>query len=168
VLLAVLGGAAGMIIAFWGRSALWSFRPPFLANASIDLSFEPRVLLFTAGISLLTGVLFGLAPAIRVSRTNLSETLKAGGRTGAASVSSNRIRSLLVMSEIGLATVALIGAGLFVRSMQAAQRMDLGFDSAHIGFINLNRASSATTRRAVSSSTWTRWRKRGRSPESRP
>ena len=52
--------------------------------------------------------------------------LKAGGRTGAASVSSNRIRSLLVMSEIGLATVALIGAGLFVRSMQAAQRMDLG------------------------------------------
>ena len=138
VLLAALGGAAGMLVALWGRSALWSFRPPFLANASIDLSFEPRVLLFTAGISVLTGVLFGLAPAIRVSRTNLNEMLKAGGRTGAASVSSNRIRSLLVMSEIGLATVALIGAGLFVRSMQAAQRMDLGFDSAHVGFIALN------------------------------
>jgi putative ABC transport system permease protein len=138
VLLSVLGGAAGMLVALWGRSALWSFRPPFLANASIDLSFEPRVLLFTAGVSLLTGVLFGLAPAIRVSRTNLNDTLKAGGRTGAASASSNRIRSLLVMSEIGLATVALIGAGLFVRSMQAAQRIDLGFDSAHIGFIALN------------------------------
>jgi predicted permease len=138
VLLAVLGGAAGLLVALWGRSALWSFRPPFLANASIDLSFEPRVLLFTAGISLLTGILFGLAPAIRVSRTNLNEVLKAGGRTGAASASSNRIRSVLVMSEIGLATVALIGAGLFVRSMQAAQRMDLGFDSAHIGFIALN------------------------------
>ena len=138
VLLAVLAGAAGMLVALWGRSALWAFRPPFLANASIDLSFEPRVLLFTAGVSLLTGVLFGLAPAIRVSRTNLNDTLKAGGRTGAASASSNRIRSLLVMSEIGLATVALIGAGLFVRSMQAAQRMDLGFDSAHIGFIALN------------------------------
>jgi predicted permease len=138
VLLAALGGAAGMIVALWGRSALWSFRPPFLGNATIDLSFEPRVLLFTAGVSLLTGVLFGLVPAIRVSRTNLNETLKAGGRSGAASVASNRIRGLLVMSEIGLATVALIGAGLFVRSMQAAQRADLGFDSAHIGFVALN------------------------------
>ena len=75
-----------MLVALWGRSALWSFRPPFLADASIDLSFEPRVLLFTAGISVLTGVLFGLAPAIRVSRTNLNDMLKAGGRTGAASV----------------------------------------------------------------------------------
>ena len=138
VLLALVGGTMGMLVAYWGRSALWSFRPPFLGDASIDLSFEPRVLLFTAGISMLTGVVFGLAPAIRVSRTNLNDMLKAGGRTGAASVSSSRIRSLLVMSEIGLATVALIGAGLFVRSMQAAQRMDLGFDSPHIGFIGLN------------------------------
>jgi predicted permease len=138
VLLAVLGGAAGMVVAYWGRSALWSYRPPFLGNASIDLSFEPRVLLFTAGMSVLTGVLFGLVPAIHVSRANLNDTLKAGGRTGASSVGSNRIRSALVMSEIGLATVALIGAGLFVRSMQAAQRMDLGFDSQHIGFIALN------------------------------
>ena len=138
VLLASLGGAAGLIVALWGRTALWSFRPPFLGNASIDLSFEPRVLLFTAGVSLLTGVLFGLAPAINVSRANLNEVLKAGGRTGAASAGSNRVRSLLVVAEIGLATVALIGAGLFVRSMQAAQRMDLGFDSTHIGFVALN------------------------------
>ena len=138
VLLASLGGAAGMIVAYWGRTALWSFRPPFLNTASIDLSFEPRVLLFTAGMSVLTGVLFGLAPAVRVARANLNDVLKAGGRTGAASVSSNRLRSLLVMAEIGLATVALIGAGLFVRSMQAAQRTDLGFDSVHIGFIALN------------------------------
>jgi predicted permease len=138
VLLAVLGGAAGMIVAYWGRTALWSFRPPFLGNASIDLSFEPRVLLFTAAMSVLTGLLFGLAPAIRVARTNLNDTLKAGGRTGASSGGSSRIRSALVISEIGLATVALIGAGLFVRSMQAAQQMNLGFDSAHIGFIALN------------------------------
>jgi predicted permease len=138
VLLAIIGGVLGLLVAYWGRSALWSFRPPFLGNASIDLSFEPRVLLFTGGISLLTGVLFGLAPAIRVSRTNVNDMLKAGGRTGAPSIGSHRIRSLLVVSEIGLATVALIGAGLFVRSMQAAQQMDLGFDSAHIGFIGLN------------------------------
>jgi predicted permease len=138
VLLSILGGAAGLIVAAWGRSALWSFRPPFLGNAAIDLSFEPRVLLFTAGLSVLTGLLFGLAPAIRVSYANLNEVLKAGGRTGASSIGSNRLRSALVMSEIALATVALIGAGLFVRSMQAAQRMDLGFDAAHIGLVGLN------------------------------
>jgi putative ABC transport system permease protein len=138
VLLSLVGGTLGLLVAYWGRSALWSFRPPFLGNASIDLSFEPRVLLFTAGVSVLTGVLFGLTPAIRVSSTNLNEMLKSGGRTGAANVGTNRIRSLLVISEIGLATVALIGAGLFVRSMQAAQKMDLAFDSAHIGFLALS------------------------------
>jgi len=138
LLLSLVGGAMGLLVAYWGRSALWSFRPPFLGNASIDLSFEPRVLLFTAGVSVLTGVLFGLTPAIRLSSTNVNEMLKAGGRTGAGNVGTNRTRSLLVISEIGLATVALIGAGLFVRSMQAAQKMDLGFDSAHVGFIALN------------------------------
>jgi len=136
VLLATGGGAAGLLVAHWGRTALWSFRPPFLATASIDLTFDPRVLLFTAGISVLTGVLFGLAPAIHVSRANLGETLKTGGRSGSAT--TNRTRSVLVVSEIGLATVALIGAGLFVRSMQAAQQLDLGFDSTHIGFVFLN------------------------------
>jgi predicted permease len=138
VLLAILGGAAGMIVAYWGRTALWSFRPPFLGNASIDLSFEPRVLLFTASMSILTGLLFGLAPAIRASHINLNEMLKAGGRSGSSSGASSRLRSLLVMSEIGLATVALIGAGLFVRSMQAVEHLDLGFDSAHIGLFFLN------------------------------
>jgi predicted permease len=138
VMLALAGGAAGLVVAYWGRTALWSFRPPFLANASIDLSFEPRVLAFTAVISLLTGLLFGIAPAVRVSSANLSDMLKAGGRSGGASLGTNRARSLLVVSEIGLATVALIGAGLFVRSMQAAQQMDLGFDAAHLAFIGLN------------------------------
>ena len=137
VLLSLLGGALGVVVAYWGRSALWSFRPPFLGNA-IDLSFEPRVMLFTAGMSVLTGILFGLTPALRVSSANLNDVLKSGGRSGAANTGTNRIRSLLVVSEIGLATVALIGAGLFVRSMQAVQQMDLGFDSAHIGFIALN------------------------------
>jgi putative ABC transport system permease protein len=138
VLLAAAGGVLGLVVAYWGRTALWSFRPPFLNNASIDLSFEPRVLAFTALMSLLTGMLFGMVPAFRASRTNLNEVLVAGGRTGAATLASNRIRSLLVVSEIGLATVALIGAGLFVRSMQVAVKADLGFDSMHIGFVGLN------------------------------
>jgi len=138
LLLSILGCALGLVVAYWGRAALLSFRPPFLGNATIDLSFEPRVLVFTAGVSLLTGLLFGLTPAIRVSGTNLNEVLKSGGRSGTSNAGTNRLRSLLVVSEIGLATVALIGAGLFVRSMQAAQTMDLGFDSQHIGIVALN------------------------------
>ena len=136
LLLALVGGAAGLAVAYWGRNALWSFRPPFLGNASIDLSFDGRVLAFTAAVAVLTGLIFGVAPAIRTSRVNLSEMMKVGGRAG-SSVAHNRLRSLLVVAEIALAAVALIGSGLFVRSMQAAQNLDLGFDSKHIGFLGL-------------------------------
>src|SRR5262249_31464109 len=137
VLRSLAGGAVGLLVAQWGRTALWSFRPPFLGNASFDLSFDLRVLVFAVAMSVLTGLLFGLAPAVHASRANLNDALKAGGRSGSAT--TNRTRSALVIAEIGLATVALIGAGLFVRSMQAAQQMDLGFDSAHIGFVFLTR-----------------------------
>jgi predicted permease len=140
LLLSVLGGLAGLAVAYWGRNALWSFRPPFLGNAAIDLSFDTRVLLFTTVVTVVTGVLFGLAPAIRISRANLSEMLKIGGRSG-SSLAHARMRSLLVVAEIGLAAVALIGSGLFVRSMQAAQNIDLGFDSKHTGFLRLNPGS---------------------------
>jgi predicted permease len=136
-LLGLMGGGAGLVVAYWGRSALWAFRPPFLGNATIDLSFDGRVLLFTAVVSVLTGLLFGLAPAIRISRTNLSDMVKAGGRSG-TDAGHARFRSALVIAEIALATVALVGSGLFVRSMQAAQNIDLGFDSKHIGFVGLN------------------------------
>ena len=138
VTLSMIGGAMGLVVAFWSRNALWSFRPPFLGNASIDLSFDPRVLAFTLVISLLTGLAFGAVPAIRVSQAQLAEVLKAAGRSGASGVGQNRVRSLLVAAEVALATIALIGSGLFLRSMQAAQEMELGFDSKHVGFIGLN------------------------------
>jgi predicted permease len=141
VTLGIVGGAAGLLVAYWGRNALWSFRPPFLGNASIDLSFDARVLSFTAGMAVFTGLLFGLVPALKLSRANLNEMLKTGGRSGTAGLSSNRVRGVLVAAEIGLATVALIGSGLFLRSMQAAQNMDVGFDAKHIGFIGLNPGS---------------------------
>lgn len=128
-MLSLLGGAAGLLVALAGRKLLWSFRPPFLADGSIDLSFDNRVMGFTLGISLLTGVLFGLLPAIKASRTELNEILKAGGRGGTLGWRNNRMRGLLVISEIALSLVALIGAGLFVRSMQHAQELDPGFDA---------------------------------------
>lgn len=129
MLLAVAGGAAGLAIAYWGRMALWSFRPPFVEQSGIDLTLDARVLLFTLGISVLTGLLFGMAPAIKASRTDLVETLKVGGRGNTVGWRSNPLRSVLVVSEIALAMVALIGAGLFVRSMQNAQQTNLGFES---------------------------------------
>jgi len=131
-MLSLLGGAAGLLVAILGRKVLWSFRPPFLADGSIDLSFDSRVLGFTLAISVLTGVLFGLLPAIKVSRTELNEILKAGGRGGTMGWTSNRMRSLLVISEIALSLVALIGAGLFVRSMQHAQQLDPGFEAKNL------------------------------------
>ncbi len=135
VLLSIAGGGVGLLVAYWGRNALWAFRPPFLADASIDLSLDPTVLAFTAAISMLTGVVFGLVPAIRLSRADLVDALKLGGRGGTLGLARGRLRSVLVVAEVALATVALIGAGLFVRSMQAAQSMDPGFDAKHIAFI---------------------------------
>ena len=132
ILLALFGGAAGLAIAYVGRTVLWSFRPPFIQQNDIDLSFDLRVLLFTLGVSIFTGLLFGLAPAFRASIPDLAETLKLGGRGGSAGWGRNKLRSLLVVSEIALSLVALIGAGLFIRSMRDAQEMDPGFESKNL------------------------------------
>ena len=131
-LLSLIGGAAGLLIALWGRKVLWSFRPPFLPDGSIDLSFDSRVLFFTLVVSLLTGLVFGIIPAIKASQTDLNEILKVGGRGGTLGWGHNRMRSLLVVSEIALALVALVGAGLFLRSMRKAQEISPGFESKNL------------------------------------
>ena len=132
ILLSLIGGAAGLAIAYAGRTVLWSFRPPFIQADSIDLSLDANVLIFTLGISLLTGLLFGVAPAFKASIPDLAETLKLGGRGGSIGWGRNSLRSLLVVSEIALSLVALVGAGLFVRSMRDAQKMDPGFESKNL------------------------------------
>ncbi len=129
LVLAFLAAIAGTAIAYAGRAALWSFRPPFLQNGDLDIGFDFNVLFFTLSVSLLTAVLIGIAPAIKVARPNLVEVLNIGGRGGSVSWTRNRFRSLLVVTEIALALVALVGAGLFVRSMQNAQKIDPGFES---------------------------------------
>jgi predicted permease len=137
-LLSLVGGSAGLLIAFWGRKLLWSFRPPFLPDGSIDLSFDSRVLFFTLAISVLTGFVFGIIPALKASNTDLNEVLKAGGRGGTMGWAHNRMRSLLVVSEIALALVALIGAGLFLRSMQRAQEINIGFEAKNLFMYNFD------------------------------
>src|SRR5712671_3240187 len=130
--LSLLGGLAGLVVAYWGRNVLWSFRPPFLPDGSIDLSFDARVLGFTVVISLLTGLVFGIIPAIKASGADINEVLKTGGRGGALGWTHNRLRGLLVVLEIALALVALVCSGLFLRSMQNAQQFNPGFESRNL------------------------------------
>jgi predicted permease len=129
VLLSLIGGICGLAIAYGGRAVLWSFRPPFIERGDIDLALDAHVLWFTLGLAALTGLLFGAVPAIRASDPDLMETLKTGGRGGTTGLARNPLLRVLVVSELALALVALAGAGLFVRSMQNAQRIDVGFES---------------------------------------
>lgn len=132
MMLSLAGGAAGLLLAYLGRSILWAYRPPFIAQNDLDLALDSRVLLFTLGVAVLTGILFGVAPAIKASVPDLMETLKLGGRGGSVGWGRNKLRSLLVISEISLSLIALVGAGLFIRSMRDAQKMDLGFESRNL------------------------------------
>jgi putative ABC transport system permease protein len=141
VLLGLLGGAAGLLIAAWGRSVLWSLRPAFLAQTDLSLALDGRVLAFTLGLSLLTGVLFGIFPALKVARPNLNETLKSGGRSGTMAWGRSRFRHALVVSEIALALVALTGAGLFLRSLSFAEQIDPGFESKRLFTFNFDLGS---------------------------
>jgi len=132
LLLATLGGLAGILIAWWGRAVLWSVRPPMLRNEQIELAFDLRVLLFTLGLSLLTGVIFGLAPAVQTSRSDLVKELKERTSQFVGAPHAASLRNLLVVGQVALSLVALIGAGLFVRSLQNAQRVNPGFETEHM------------------------------------
>src|SRR5713226_9651046 len=138
MVLTFLSALAGMAIAYGGRSVLWSFRPPFVADSDLDLGFDSHVLLFTTGVALLTAVLIGVAPALKAARPNIIEVLKVGGRGNTIGWASSPFRSMLVVTEIALALVALVGAGLFIRSMQNAQRIDPGFESNNLFMFNFD------------------------------
>jgi predicted permease len=127
-----------LAIAYAGRTILWSFRPPFIRDSDLDLGFDSHVLLFTLSVALLTAVLIGVAPALKAARPNLIEVLKVGGRGNTVGWASSPFRSMLVVTEIALALVALVGAGLFIRSMQNAQRIDPGFESANLFMFNFD------------------------------
>src|SRR5229473_2109204 len=138
MVLAFFSALAGLAIAYGGRSVLWSFRPPFIRDSDLDLGFDSHVLLFTLGVALLTALLIGVAPALKAASPNLTEVLKTGGRGNTVGWTRNPFRSLLVVTEIALALVALVGAGLFVRSMQNAQRIDPGFESSRLFMFNFD------------------------------
>jgi putative ABC transport system permease protein len=127
VILSIAGGALGLIVGIWGVELLMALAPtniPRLAEVTVD----GRVLGFALAVSVLTGILFGLAPALQASNPNLNETLKEGGRGGAEGVRGGRLRRVLVAAEIALALVPLIGAGLMVKSFMKLQDVNPGFN----------------------------------------
>jgi predicted permease len=137
VLLAILGGAAGLLLAVLARDLLWSMRPPTFSHAAVSIGLDRYVLAYNFAISVLTGLIFGLVPALRATNPDLATDLKE--RTGQASFTGRwNARSLLVMAQVAFSVVALVGAGLFVRSLRNAMRFDPGFDSAHLGIVVFN------------------------------
>src|SRR6202171_1529065 len=138
MLLSLAGGGVGLAVAYAGRSILWSFRPPFIDQSGIDLPLDSHVLLFTLGVAILTGFIFGLVPAVKASRPDLMDTLKAGGRGGTMGWRRDPLRSLLVIGEMALALTTLVGAGLFLHSMQNAQKTELGFESKNLLAMNFD------------------------------
>jgi putative ABC transport system permease protein len=127
LLLAVIGSAFGILIALWSVDFLVKLSPVTFPNF-VKLSIDARVLGFSLLISVLTGALSGLAPALHAVRPVLNETLKAGGRNASVGLGRNRLLGSMVVSEIALALTLLIGAGLMIRSLQRLQAVDPGFD----------------------------------------
>jgi putative ABC transport system permease protein len=134
VVLSLAGGALGVFLAVWGVALVATGIPQSLSkylpgweNIGVNL----RALFFTLAVSVLTGLIFGLAPALQATKTNFNEALKDGGRTSGGQ-SRNRLRSLLVVSEITLSLVLLVGAGLMIRSFVGLLKVEPGFNPASV------------------------------------
>jgi putative ABC transport system permease protein len=126
ILLSALGGAGGLLLSLWGVNLLKAFIPENISQARA-ITVDAKVLGFTILVSLMTGLIFGLAPALQASKFNLNETLKEGGRDSASGSRGNRIRSLLVIAEVAISLVLLIGAGLLINSFVRLRNIDPGF-----------------------------------------
>ena len=140
VLIAIAGGALGLLVAIWGVDALRSLAPADTPRLS-ELRVDPVVLWFTAAVSIFAAILFGLLPAMQVSRQDLKSGLKEGsgtGATGAATSRRHRLRDLLVVTEVALSLILLVGSVLLIRSFSHLTSVNLGFRTDHILTLNLN------------------------------
>ncbi len=142
LLLAGLGGALGLLLAFWGTRAVLGALPGSLPRAN-EVSLDSRVLLFTMALSLFAGVVFGLAPALKTSRVNLQEILKESGR--GMSGARHRLQGVFVAVEVAMSLVLLVGAGLMVRSLAALWRVNPGFNPSHAITFALSLPADSTT-----------------------
>jgi len=136
LVLAALGGGLGLLFAFWGTGLIekvGSKINPMFNGFTIDL----RCLAFTLGVSIITGLIFGLAPALQMSRPNLAESLKESARGSGGSVKGNRLRGALVITEVAMTLVLLVAAGLLVRTLLRLNRVDKGFNSQNVLTMNI-------------------------------
>ncbi len=131
VVLSIAGGVLGIGVAAWSLAAVLKTYPTNLPRAG-EIGIDPFVLLFTAGLAIVTGILFGLVPALRVSAPNLSSAMRETGRSSTASLAHNRLRSGLVIAETALGVMLLIGAGLLIRSLERLSHTHLGFNPEHV------------------------------------
>ena len=138
LLLSLAGAALGLGVAVFARDLLWNLRPPFLQNSPLELGLDGRVLVFTLGVAILTGVLFGLAPALQITRPDLVLELKEKSTQAASGPNRGRLRSGLVVIELAFALITLVAAGLFLVSLRNAQQIDPGFDAKHLAVLSMD------------------------------
>ena len=131
ILLALAGGALGMALSAWGTHALAALGQGNLPRVD-EIAIDWRVLAFTAGLSLVTGVLFGLIPALQLSRQDLNPVLRTEGRASSGSRRRSQARGALVMAQVALSMVLLVGAGLLIRSFVRLRSVSAGFDAGHV------------------------------------
>jgi putative ABC transport system permease protein len=132
VLLSICGGPLGLAIGYATMAGLKMAAPPFSFPREANIAIDARVLLFTLALSVVTGIIFGLAPAIQATRPDLAGSMKEGGRGASSGGARQKLRGALVVTEVALAFVLLTGAGLLIRSFFQMQQADPGFDSTNV------------------------------------
>jgi predicted permease len=148
-LLGLLAGAAGLLIAKLSQDFLWSLRPAFLNADALDLGLSREVLGFTLFVSVLTGLLFGLVPALQLSRPQLVDHLRDRANAAGGHGRLFAMRNVLVMAQVALSLVTLVGAGLFIRSLRNAQRTDPGFETEHLMVLSFDAGAEGYTGEAA-------------------
>jgi len=141
LMLSLAGGLLGLLLAFWGTDALMALTPDNIPRLN-EVGVDARVFGFTLAVSLITGIFFGLIPAIHASKPDLNEALKEGSRGAMGSTAGKRTRSILVAVEVALSLVLLIGAGLMIKSFARLQQMNLGFNPDKVLAVTLSLSQS--------------------------
>jgi putative ABC transport system permease protein len=131
LLLSCLGGVLGLLLAMWGTELVLALVPKGLPRVE-SVGFDVSVLGFTTFVSIATGLLFGIAPALQISKTNLTQSLKEGGRSATGGAQHNRVRSILVVAEVAIALTLLVTAGLLINSFYRLQNLKPGFETTNL------------------------------------
>jgi len=138
ILLALIGGFLGLVLAYWCVNLVHVLQPPLPISIAIDLGIDVRVLAFTLLVSLVTGVFFGLAPGFQATRQDLVSSLKDESSQGGSSSRRFGLRNILVVTQVAVSLVLLIAAGLFLRSVRNAYSADPGFETEKVAFLTYN------------------------------